>query len=212
MQRTSDAELAALLTADLTRLPLEVLVSLRSGANAEIVRRRREGRIADVEAREAADKLRTLGKHPNARQQYNRHWLSYLDSLLQQDWSHLFSGGDPEPRFYVYAHIRPSGKNVRFVGHGVSMRLPGLPFYIGKGTGDRAFDLKRNQGHGALLRELVDGGRTPLDIAHIVADKLPEAKALEIESKLIYFFGTKYEPGRRGLLVNLDIPPRPPGY
>lgn len=46
-------------------------------------------------------------------------------------------------------------------------------------------------------------------LIHILFDGLAEAKALELESKLIYLMGTKYEQGRKGLLVNLEIPPRP---
>ena len=32
---------------------------------------------------------------------------------------------------------------------------------------------------------------------------------MEIESKLIYFFGTIYEGGRKGTLLNLDLSKRP---
>ena len=41
------------------------------------------------------------------------------------------------------------------------------------------------------------------------AMNLTETEALEMESKLIYFFGTKFELERKGILVNLSFPPRP---
>lgn len=209
MNASESGGLAAFLSSDISKLPLSALQSIQQAVREEIVARRRREQISKVDARDAGDALAKLQKLPKPHHQYNHHWLPYLDSLLQQDWSILFPEGDPEPRYYVYAHIRPSGKATRFVGHGLSMRFKGLPFYIGKGTGDRAFDMKRNQGHGATLRELLDQGHTPNDLAHIISGRMPEAKALEMESKLIYFFGTKYEPNRRGILVNLDIPPRP---
>jgi len=69
--------------------------------------------------------------------------------------------------------------------------------------------LKRNQGHGIELNQLLNRGNTPEQIVCIIKDGLSEAEALEIESKLIYFFGTKFERHRRGILVNLDMPSRP---
>lgn len=46
----------------------------------------------------------------------------------------------------------------------------------------------------------------------MIASERSEQKALEIEAKCIYFFGTIYEPGKRGkrgCLLNLDIPKFP---
>jgi hypothetical protein len=41
------------------------------------------------------------------------------------------------------------------------------------------------------------------DVVRIVAHGLSEAKALEIESKLIHFFGSRFDPANPGKLVNL---------
>jgi hypothetical protein len=87
--------------------------------------------------------------------------------------------------------------------------LPGVPFYVGKGCGQRAWDLKRNEGHGVELRQLLAKQHTPEQIVHLIRENLTERAALEIESKLVYFFGTKFERTRQGMLVNLDIPKRP---
>lgn len=133
----------------------------------------------------------------------------YLEPLLLQDWSHLFQGGDTERRYCVYAHIDP--RKERFATSlfaGGDYR--GIPIYIGKGTIDRAFDLRRNQGHGKVLREIIAAGFCEQDIVKVIMQDMTEAKALEMESKLIYFFGTVYEKARkRGTLTNLDIPKRP---
>lgn len=59
------------------------------------------------------------------------------------------------------------------------------------------------------LRQLRELGVADSEIVSIVRDALTEREALEIESKLIYFFGTKFESGRKGILVNLDFPARP---
>lgn len=191
---------------DVKAVPTPVLAEILRTIRDEMTIRRREERVQTHEAMVAGHQL--LKRHPKPHHEFNRHMLPYLEELLAQDWSHLFQGGDGERKYYVYAHIQPSGKAIDFRG-AVPFKLKGWPFYIGKGTGNRAFDLNRNQGHGATLKELQDRGLGPKQIAHVLADGLTEDEAFELESKLIYFFGTKYERGRRGLLVNLDIPAHP---
>lgn len=133
---------------------------------------------------------------------------AYLPALIKQDWNCCF----PEravgnERFYVYAHIDPTSDrpficDVKYGGH-----FKGTPFYIGKGQGNRAYDLSRNQGHGKVLRALAANGYDPSSIVKILFSDLSESKAFEIESKLIYFFGTVYQKERQyGSLYNLDIP------
>jgi hypothetical protein len=87
--------------------------------------------------------------------------------------------------------------------------MRGTPFYIGKGCGDRAWDLNRNEGHGVHLRQLRKRGVADSEIVCIVRDNMTEREALELESKLICFFGTRFEAGRKGILVNLSFPARP---
>lgn len=133
----------------------------------------------------------------------------YLQCILRQDWMYLFDSYENESaKFYVYAHVDPI--YISFACQEINI-LPcqGRPFYIGKGTGNRSHDLKRNQGHGKMIANLLDKGNKVDDIAKILFDGLSERKAMELESKLIYFFGTIYEKNRKGTLLNLDISKRP---
>lgn len=140
-------------------------------------------------------------RHPNSR-------LRYLRSLIKQDWSPLFSAGSEEKCFYVYAHCDP--RQEIFRGHAdIGGPSPGLPFYIGKGTKERAYDFKRNQGHGIRLRELVKEGFSQDMVVHVFKRDMTEREALELEAKLIYFFGTIYEKEKLGTLLNLDESKRP---
>lgn len=207
---TDEEAYGALFGADLRKLPYGVLKAIYAGVRRELEIRRRDAAVQRKELAESAAVIeKKFAGRPKLHFAFSHHFLSYLPVLLDQDWSHLFPGGDKEQKYYVYGHFKPTGYPVRFVHKNLMIKSTGLPFYIGKGTGDRAFDMKRNQGHGEILRDLLRRGCSPQDIAFVVCDNLTEAEALEIESKLIYFFGTKYEAGRRGILVNLDIPPRP---
>lgn len=133
----------------------------------------------------------------------------YLKSLLAQDWSYFFRGYDAnQSSFYVYVHSDPR-ENVFVVRPEFGGNYGGLPFYVGKGQGQRAWDLKRNQGHGKKIREILSDGFEKGDLVKIVFDNLSEAKAMEIEAKLIYFFGTIYERKRGSSLLNLDLSCRP---
>mgnify|MGYP000373087046 CR=1 FL=1 len=59
------------------------------------------------------------------------------------------------------------------------------------------------------IKEALDKGYEKKDIVKIVFSGLSERKALEIESKLILFFGSIYERKKGASLYNLDIPSRP---
>lgn len=132
-----------------------------------------------------------------------------LDSLIKDDWSVLFPGGCEERRFYVYAHVDPRKKHIKKEIGDFQLFTKGMPFYIGKGTGRRGWQLNRNEGHGVQLRQLKSDGIADSEIVEIIRDNLSESEAFELESKLIYFFGTKFETERKGILVNLDFPARP---
>ena len=132
-----------------------------------------------------------------------------FEPLMLQDWSSVYPCASKEGSYYVYAHVDPEAK-IFTVRKSMGGNFGGLPFYIGKGTGDRAYNLKRNQGHGKMIRQILGNGWQPEDMVKILFDDLSEERAFEIESKLIYFFGTMYEEERaHGTLLNLDTPTKP---
>lgn len=207
-------------------LETDYLVELREAIKEELARRRKASAVAarrhfisqltphDFSERDAFNAaalqenssnllaVRGLTEEPDKRKHY-------LSALLAQDWSSIYSGGDPEPKYYVYAHVDPR-ERIFVARLECGGNYGGRPFYIGKGTGDRAYDLKRNQGHGKVIRSILECGYEASDIVKLVFDGLPEAKAFEIEAKLIYFFGTIYQEHRaHACLYNLDIPPTP---
>jgi len=207
---------------DLTPLDIPTLYKIKAKVKTEIqVRAEKERKRTKEERKELQNKkdIDILEKEDNIerkRQISKRHklplplpldghycrCLSYLPYLLSQDWTHLhkYDWLDEEKKYYVYAHTDPLKQNTH-----ISQRLivPGIPFYIGKGTGNRAWDLKRNQGHGKKIKE-VSLYVPEKDIVFIIKDNLTEEQALILESKLIYFFGTIYGLRKKGVLYNLN--------
>jgi hypothetical protein len=95
--------------------------------------------------------------------------------------------------FYVYALKDPREK-------------PSKPFYIGKGTGNRAWEHQANvddSEKGRVIKEIKEAG---FNVLHtIVADNLTEHQALKIEAELISAFGIR---SHGGLLTN-KVRPNP---
>lgn len=97
----------------------------------------------------------------------------------------------PTNFYYVYALKDPRVSPVK-------------PFYIGKGTGSRAYDylvkpdktLKYKR-----ISEIIASGKTPH--VDILADDLTETQALKLEAELISAFGTETTGG---LLTNVVVP------
>lgn len=93
--------------------------------------------------------------------------------------------------FYVYALKDPRTS-------------PARPFYIGKGTGSRAYDHvvvpDRTRKH-ARIKEILDSGTKPL--IDILVEDLTESQALRLEAELIAAFGTE---DTDGLLTNSVVP------
>jgi hypothetical protein len=93
--------------------------------------------------------------------------------------------------YYVYALKDPRSS-------------PAKPFYVGKGTGSRAYDhvvVPDRTRKYARIREILDAGAKPL--IEILVDDLTEAQALRLEAELIAAFGTE-DTG--GLLTNSVVP------
>lgn len=132
----------------------------------------------------------------------------YLPALIGQDWSSVYPESGGESKYYVYIHTDPR-ERILTTTKSAGGNYGGTPFYVGKGTGNRAFDLKRNQGHGKIIREIISDGFDSGSIVRVLFDNLTESKAYEIEAKLIYFFGTVYQGDRNGVLYNLDVPKTP---
>lgn len=126
----------------------------------------------------------------------------YLPAFLAQDWG---AGAPEQGDHYVYVHVDPEGFCF-CAAESAGGNFGGLPFYIGKGIGSRAFDLKRNEGHWKLIRALLKKGFTSEHIARIILTGLSEKTALDYERKLICFFGTMYDE-TPGPLVNLAVVP-----
>ncbi|MCE5273707.1 MAG: GIY-YIG nuclease family protein [Deltaproteobacteria bacterium] len=93
--------------------------------------------------------------------------------------------------YYVYALKDPR-------------KSPALPFYIGKGTGIRAYEHALNidkTRKGNRIREIHDAGHEV--VVSILAENLSEVQALKLEAELISAFGTE---STGGFLTNSVIP------
>lgn len=85
----------------------------------------------------------------------------------------------PQNPFYVYALKDPRQK-------------PAKPFYIGKGTGNRAWEHQTQideSEKGAVIRAIHDAGHSVLHT--VIADNLTEEQALKLEAELISAFGVR---------------------
>jgi len=99
----------------------------------------------------------------------------------------------PQNPFYVYALKDPRQK-------------PAKPFYIGKGTGNRAWEHQTqidDSDKGKVIQDIHEDG---LNVLHtVMADNLTEEQALKLEAELISAFGIRKQGG---LLTN-RVKPNP---
>jgi hypothetical protein len=223
--------LADLVNLDLSTIPTEVIQNLINGLQHEMSRRKALKalspsnvpirKFAHVQQRfgfrtyeEEIAHLTTLYSSAlyalsrGMRQDILKDRVCYLPMLLAQDWSSLFpQAGTDTHTYYVYAHVDPRKTPVTLSP--MSLVLTGEPFYIGKGTGQRAWDLKRNQGHGKRIQRLRHLGYTDTTLVSVLVNDLTERDAFILEAKLIYFFGSIYDDTVLGCLLNLADHIRP---
>jgi len=144
-------------------------------------------------------------KREGSKRQYFKALFDACSSIWNTDISSLYKdmGLDGAKEYYVYAHMasdRPiaigkDGRTTFFASLGPSH----IPFYVGKGIGERFQNTTRNETHRKVKQKLASFGHTI--IASKVVDGLTEIEALCYESKLIDIFGLL---GKGGILVNLD--------
>ena len=103
--------------------------------------------------------------------------------------------------YYVYQYIDPLTK---------------LPFYIGKGSGDRLYrhlaetkDTTENRKKYAYIKGLQNKGLEP--IIEKILENLTEENAYNLEMKLIQHYGRK-ELDENGILTNICSDNRPPHF
>ena len=126
-------------------------------------------------------------------------------NIFNKNIENLYSDIDlsADRKFYVYVHCDPffklkantNGK----IAFASSLGIEYLPFYVGKGVGDRAYNINRNESH-HKKRQFIEKSGKSIQIK-ILKDGLTESEALMMESKLIDIFGLV---SFGGWLVNLD--------
>lgn len=125
--------------------------------------------------------------------------------ILDTDITNLYeeSSYNNEKKYYVYVHCDPffalrantNGK----IAFATTLGINYLPFYVGKGEGNRAFDLNRNGSH-RKIKQIINNSGKDIEVK-IIKTGMTELEALMMESKLIDIFGLK---SYGGWLANLD--------
>jgi hypothetical protein len=155
------------------------------------------------------DVLREMGYDETifAGSKYSVHQiLPLMEKILNCDISHIYLDYNKEEKYYVYVHCDPRKKlniknNLKHLFLAIHFNLTHEPIYVGKGESDRYLDLNRNDGHRKIRTQLLN---KKLDLIPIkIKDNLNEAKAFELESKLIDILGL-LPLSKEGMLINLD--------
>lgn len=136
----------------------------------------------------------------------NTKLLDAIYEIFHTDISSIFENASSEPNFYVYAHCNPllrinARKGAKHIFCATELQLKHIPFYIGKGIGDRYSQLNRNEGH-RKIKQLIESANKSVGVVKIF-EGLTEAEALACESKLIDILGLK-QLNEYNFLINLD--------
>jgi hypothetical protein len=126
-------------------------------------------------------------------------------SIWDADISSLYSdsGFDKEKKYYVYAHLDSSRQNTAgrcaITSFASAIGMTHIPFYVGKGTGNRCFDTNRSETHRKVAQKVSRMGKSII-VVKLKYD-LTESEAFQYEAKLIDIFGLLPQCG---YLSNLD--------
>lgn len=170
------------------------------------LRQKLQSKIDLIYNKSSADKNKRLTNKEKEQIQKDKFEACY--SILETNISHLYSdissSLDSNNIYYVYAHLDTTNvinnKKSAKLMFCAALGLEYIPFYIGKGVGDRHLDLNRNDTHRKVRSKCKAAGK---DIeSKIIFNNLTEQEAFEIESKLIDILGSITY--KNGLLVNLD--------
>jgi hypothetical protein len=132
--------------------------------------------------------------------------MPLFEDIYNTDLSSVYERSSISTNYYVYLHCDPTKKihvsvDIKHLFLASKFNISHVPFYVGKGIGNRWQHLDRNDSHRKIRSKLI---KQSLDIKPIkIIDNLSETQALEIESKLIDILGLK-ALSEFGMLVNLD--------
>lgn len=173
-------------------------------------------KIIEVDDRSEADILRKLNllksmlgtlRKDLGRKSNNDRSREYVDAcrrIWETDLLHLYGYESKldRKRSYVYAHCdssAPLNENNALHSFLITLGLTHMPFYVGKGVGDRWLDVNRNDTHRKMKQKLSALGLSIKPV--VLLRELTNYTALAYESKLIDIIGLRIHGGH---LVNLD--------
>lgn len=141
--------------------------------------------------------------------------------MMSESWEIKKKNPDTKQKYYVYIHCEYTSSPLLYRSKDGKNKIlfNKVPFYIGKGCGGRLESKNRTNLHRAKMES--NNLIAPQNKwTYIFRDKLNEVQALELEAKLILFFGcngqTKGNPYlsglKTGVLVNNQYPFVPEKY